>query len=288
MQTIINISGYQFTPLLLQELPKLQAQIKEKALACNIKGTILLSTEGINVFVASTPDNINVFLNFLTSHAPFSKMHFKESPSQEIPFSRLLVRIKKEIIAMGCTGVDPEQYTANYLAPDELKQWYQEKRDFVVLDTRNDYEVALGSFDQAIDLNIENFREFPDAVALLPETLKEKPIVTFCTGGIRCEKAAAWMEEKGFKNVYQLKDGILNYFEKVGGDYYHGDCFVFDKRLTVNSELEATETITCYEHRLAFSEHCPYCQHIKTSRKLENQATSCRMSATVTKQAGAR
>ncbi len=269
MKNIVNISAYKFVSLPLETLAVLQASLKSQAIADNIKGTILLGTEGINLILAGTRNNIDNYQTFLASHSEFCDLHYKESPSLDIPFSRMLVRIKKEIVSMGCTTVVPEKSTAPYLEAEELKQWYDEQRDFIILDTRNDYEVALGSFDHAIDLNLESFREFPDAVALLGDELKEKPVVTFCTGGIRCEKAAALMQEKGFKNVYQLKDGILNYFEKTGGAHYHGECFVFDKRLTVNRELEETNSHHCYQHRNEEVSNCPYCQHIQNSRKEE-------------------
>lgn len=272
MNDIINISGYKFVNLPLEKLSTLQSELKQAAIENEVKGTILLSTEGINAFMAGTKKAIDAYQAFIHRYPEFEDLWFKESPSQSVPFNRLLVRIKKEIIAMGCATVEPEKSTAPYIEPEELQRWYDEKRDFVILDTRNDYEVAIGTFDNAVDLNIENFREFPDAIGLLPDEVKEKPVVTFCTGGIRCEKAAAWMQEKGFKNVYQLNGGILNYFEKSGGEHYHGDCFVFDKRLTVNSKLNATNTSTCYAHRQSENVDCPYCQHIKTSRATENHA----------------
>ena len=158
-----------------------------------------------------------------------------------------------------------EGRNAAYKAFSELKKWYQEKHDMIVLDTRNDFEVKLGTFENAMDLHIEHFREFSDAVDLLPADLKEKPIVTFCTGGIRCEKAAELMLQKGFKNVYQLDGGILNYFEKCGGDFYRGDCFVFDQRVAVNSELKETQAKQCFDCRTPLSGDVDVCLNCGSS-----------------------
>ncbi len=265
----------------LDVLMRVCDQLKQKAQDLNIKGTILLSTEGINAFVAGSRENIDAYVNFLRGFPEYADLGFKESESSEIPFTKILVRIKNEIVTMGHSEIQPEKSTAPYISPETLKQWYDEKRDFIIVDTRNDYEYALGTFDQAVDLNIESFREFPDAVQVLPAQVKQKPVVTFCTGGIRCEKAAELMSQKGFKEVYQLEGGILNYFEKIGSDHYHGECFVFDKRLSVDSNLAPTTTDRCYEHtgienadQLQQSINCPYCQHLKTSRQLESVKTA--------------
>ncbi|MCX7120655.1 MAG: rhodanese-like domain-containing protein [Gammaproteobacteria bacterium] len=246
---IVNISGYKFVSLSVVQLPLLRDNLKEKAIACDLKGTILLSSEGINSFLAGMRDNIDRFVNHLRTLPEFTDIWYKESFTDYQPFNRMLVRLKKEIIPMNNSAIIPEKKTAPYISPEELKQWYEEKRDMIVLDTRNDFEVSLGTFENAMDLNIAHFREFSDAVDLLPADAKEKPIVTFCTGGIRCEKAAELMEQKGFKNVYQLNGGILNYFEKCGGDFYTGDCFVFDQRVAVNSELKETTAKQCFDCR---------------------------------------
>ncbi len=246
---IANIAAYKFVILSEISLPDLRVVLKEEADVCDLKGTILLSTEGINCFLAGVRDNIERFKGFLEERPAFSGLTYKESFSDYQPFSRMLVRLKKEIISMGHPEIQPEKQTAPYISPEKFKRWYEEKRDMVVLDTRNDFEVALGTFDDAIDLDIESFRSFPDVVTLLSEDVKNKPVVTFCTGGIRCEKAAEYMLKQGFKEVYQLEGGILNYFEKYGGDHYHGECFVFDKRVALDSQLNETKTAQCYSCR---------------------------------------
>lgn len=262
---IVNLSGYRFVSLSETKLTQWRLDLKAKAEACDLKGTILLSTEGINAFLAGTRDHIDTFVAFLRAIPEFADIWFKESFTDYQPFNRMLVRLKKEIIPMGQRSVDPERKTAPYVTPETLKQWYAEKRDMIVLDTRNEYEIALGTFENAVDLNIAHFREFNDAVDFMSDEAKEKPVVTFCTGGIRCEKAAELMSQKGFKNVYQLQGGILNYFEKCGGDFYKGDCFVFDQRVAVNSALRETEAKQCFDCRTPLQNSdikdgkCPHC-----------------------------
>ncbi len=158
----------------------------------------------------------------------------------------MLVKIKKEIIAFGINSVDPIQRTSPKLKAAQLKQWLDEGRKVHLLDVRNDYEYDLGTFDNAIKMGLDHFREFPEAVARLPEDMKHEPVVMFCTGGIRCEKAGPFMEQAGFEQIYQLDGGILKYFEEVGGNHYHGECFVFDQRVAVDPGLRETATTQCY------------------------------------------
>ena len=263
----VNISAYKFVTLTPEQTIDMRFKFKEKALALHMKGTILLSLEGVNMFLAGTRENMDAMKAYVTSFAEFEDLWFRESFSDHQPFNRMLVRLKKEIISMGCAEIEPEKHTAPHLEPKEFKQWYDEGKDMVVLDTRNDYEIRLGTFEKAVDLNIDHFRQFPEAIARLPESFKKKPVVTFCTGGVRCEKAAELMERAGFENVYQLNGGIINYFDEVGGEHYDGDCFVFDKRVALNSKLEETDSVQCYmcrepltmEQLDACRGECPYC-----------------------------
>lgn len=241
---IINIAAYRFVSI--DDLPSLRHALKDKCLSLELKGTILLAPEGINLFLAGTRDNIQVFIDDLTSDKRFAGMEFKESPSSHKPFNRMLVKLKKEIIPMGLPEISPTTNPAPNLSAETLRSWLDEGKEVVLLDTRNDYEVSLGTFKNAVHLDIETFREFPEKVKeLLPE-YKDKVIVSFCTGGIRCEKAAPAMLNAGFKNVYQLQGGILKYFEEVGGDYYDGDCFVFDRRVALNPQLEEAGVAQCF------------------------------------------
>ena len=277
---IINVSAYKFVSLDKDRLPELKLELLEQAKSHDLKGTILISTEGINLFIAGTPENIQSYKAFLSAYKEFDGLPFKDSPSAGKPFTRMLVRIKKEIISMGCEEIKPEQYTSPHLSAEQLKAWYDENKEMVILDTRNTYEVKLGTFENAIDLDIETFRAFPEAVKKLPESMKDKPVVTFCTGGIRCEKAAAYMNGLGFKDVYQLDGGILKYFETCGGDHYDGECFVFDKRVAVDSDLAETTTQQCYACRMPLMPNqqkedgcCPFCHgNARTGEKMEARA----------------
>lgn len=263
----LNVAAYKFVQLSEAGLPALREVMREKTAELDMKGTILLSPEGINLFLAASADNMQAFRDFMTTYPEFDDLYYKESFSDYQPFTRMLVKLKKEIIAFGIDGIAPEEHTAARLDPATLKKWYESGKDMVVLDTRNDYEVKVGTFENAVELDLQTFKEFPNAIADLPEEMKDKPVVTFCTGGIRCEKAATLMEKAGFKEVYQLDGGILNYFEQVGGEHYDGECFVFDKRVAVNAQLEETDTIQCYacQNPLTAAEQkeaegvCPYC-----------------------------
>ncbi|MFO0999573.1 MAG: sulfurtransferase [Planctomycetaceae bacterium] len=241
---IINISCYKFVAL--DNLEDRKSAIRRRAVELNLKGTVLLSHEGINLFVAGPPEAIHLFVDFLRSDPAFADLQPKESANEYQPFNRMLVKIKKEIIAFGIDGVVPAQKTSPKLPAKELKRWLDEGRKVHLLDTRNDYEYDLGTFDNAIKMGLDHFREFPDGVARLPEELKNEPVVMFCTGGIRCEKAGPYMEMAGFNQVYQLDGGILKYFEEVGGEHYHGECFVFDQRVAVDPSLKETPTTQCY------------------------------------------
>lgn len=258
----VNVSAYRFVRLDPDSLGAMRVQLKEKALSCDLKGTILLSPEGINLFLAGIRENLTEFQNFLSQWDEFAGLWYKESESDHQPFNRMLVRLKKEIIAFGKAEIRPESFTAPSLPPQQLKKWFDEGKDMIILDTRNDYEVELGAFDTAVDLKLGHFRNFPEAIANLPPEYRDKPVVTYCTGGIRCEKAAAWMLQQGFKEVYQLEGGILNYFEQCGGNHYHGECFVFDKRVAVDPQLRETQTQQCYGCRAVVQgkpAQCPEC-----------------------------
>jgi len=266
---VTNIAAYLFAPL-----PDLKA-LRERLLAfCRerrLRGTILLAPEGINLFVAGDEAGIGELLAELRSVPGLEPLEPKISLSDHQPFSRMLVRLKKEIIAFGVEGIEPAKYTSRRIEAKTLKQWLDDGKPVVLYDTRNDYEVKLGTFKNALTAGIDHFRDFPAAVAQLPEELKDAPIVTFCTGGIRCEKAAPFMERAGFKNVWQLEGGILKYFEECGGDHYDGECFVFDQRVGVDPALRETPSDVCFacQTPLEMSEQedpryvagvsCPHC-----------------------------
>ena len=182
----------------------------------------------------------------------------------------MLVRLKNEIISLGMDEIKPAERKGQYIQPKEFKKWLDEGKEVVILDTRNDYELRVGTFENAIDLDIKSFREFPEATKKLEQD-KSTPVVMFCTGGIRCEKASVVMENQGWENVYQIKGGILGYFKECEGAHWNGDCFVFDKRVSVNPKLEETDHVLCFECRNPLSveeqksedyvieQYCPYC-----------------------------
>ncbi|MGB4711161.1 MAG: sulfurtransferase [Fuerstiella sp.] len=240
----INIAGYKFVSL--DDLQERREKLRSLVDRLQLKGTILLSPEGINLFLAGPREAIDAFLQEIHLDAAFTDLETKESVSDHQPFNRMLIKIKSEIIAFGIDSVDPIHRTSPKLPATELKKWLDEGRKVHLLDTRNDYEVEVGTFTNAIPAGIDNFRDFPEAVAKLPESMKDEPLVMFCTGGIRCEKAGPYMEQAGFKQVYQLEGGILKYFEDCGGDHYTGDCFVFDQRVAVDPKLNETEHTQCF------------------------------------------
>ena len=237
MPAIVNIAAYQFVDLAQKPLLVWCLDFKTQTQSLDLKGTILLSPEGINLFLAGTAENIASFKAYLQYRLPeLGRLNYRETYSAAQPFKRMLVKVKKQMISYPDLTTPTEGGRAPYLKPEMLKTWLQERQaHLVLLDARNTYEVAVGSFQNAIQLGLKHFREWPEALQKLPECLKEQTVVTFCTGGIRCEKAAATLIQRGFKSVYQLEGGILNYFERCGNAYYEGGCFVFDERGAIDA-----------------------------------------------------
>ncbi len=246
MSAVLNLSAYKFTPFEADVLPARRERLLVLTKELGLRGTILLSTEGINLFVAGPREATDMLLEELRAWPGLEDLTPKESESAERPFNRMLVKIKKEIIAFGVEGIDPARAPAPRLDPATLKRWLDEGRPVTLLDTRNDYEVKLGTFKNALVPGIDHFRDFPAALRRLPEELKHQPVVTFCTGGIRCEKAAPLLAREGFEQVFQLEGGILKYFETCGGAHYEGDCFVFDRRVGVDPQLRETDAVLCF------------------------------------------
>jgi UPF0176 protein len=236
---IVNIAAYKFTPL--DDLPQRREALRELTRRLGLKGTILLSPEGINFFLAGARAAVDAFAAELQADPLIGALDIKESYTERQPFGRMLVKLKREIIAFGVEGIDPSRRTSPKLPAKQLKQWLDEGRPITLLDVRNDYEVALGTFTGAEPIGVAHFRDFPKAVDALPDDRKDETVVMFCTGGIRCEKAGPYMERAGFKNVFQLEGGILKYFEECGAAHYTGECFVFDDRVAVDGALQPTD-----------------------------------------------
>ncbi len=230
--TIINISGYRF--VYLSHLENWQTLCRTICEDLQLKGTVVWSPEGINVMLAGTQAAIDTWINWLKTFIEFNDIEFKFSTSESQPFGKMLVKIRQELVR---GDVDPIQEPAPFIKPAELKRWYEQGKDFVIIDTRNDYELAIGQFKQAVDIHLHTFSEFSEKIAVIPDEIKQKPVVVYCTGGIRCEKAAPLALKAGFKEVYQLEGGILKYLEECGKAFYEGDCFVFDERNTIDETL---------------------------------------------------
>lgn len=235
MAPISNLSAYKFAPL--EDLPALRAELLATATELGLKGTVLLSTEGVNMFVAGTAEATTAFVARVRLIPGLEDLTPKESFSANQPFGHMRVKIKREIISFGVEGIDPARRPSPKLSPRQLKQWLDEGRTLTLLDTRNEYEIDAGTFRGAVRPGIKRFRDFPAAVRSLPPALKEQPIVMFCTGGIRCEKAGPFMLNEGYREVYQLDGGILKYLEECGGAHYDGTCYVFDERTTLDAGL---------------------------------------------------
>jgi UPF0176 protein len=283
----VNIAAYKFITFDDTEAkrPQFQAICQE----LNLKGTILLTPEGINMFLSGTRANIDSYLAWLRTDPRFADIEVKESLSAEQSHKRMLVKLKAEIITMRMPLIKPELGRAPSVDARTLKRWLDQGHDdngkpVVMVETRNDFEVDVGTFENTVDFRIKKFTEFPEVIARHKQDFEDKTVVTFCTGGIRCEKAAIHMQNVGYDNVYQLEGGILKYFEEVGGDHYAGDCFVFDYRTALNPKLEPTETVQCFACRAVVTpreqlsplyvlgESCPHCAR-PTSQAAPAQAS---------------
>jgi UPF0176 protein len=238
---ILNIAAYRFVAL--ERLPELKDAIAQALTARRILGTVLLAEEGINLFLAADSAAIHDFLAWLQQDARFEDLDIKQSWSAVQPFGKLLVKVKPEIIRMNHPAIQPSSGRAPAVDAATLKRWLDQGSDddgrpVAMLDTRNTYEVDAGTFRQAIDWRLAKFTEFPQAVQDHSAELAGKTVVSFCTGGIRCEKAAIYLREAGVEQVYQLEGGILKYFEECGPAHFDGECFVFDDRRGVDSALK--------------------------------------------------
>ena len=242
MKSILNIAVYLFVSL--DGLPELRAKMLDECTARQLKGTILLTGEGINMFLAGKTDELRGFMNWLRTDPRFAPLQAKESWSEDQPFKKMLIKLKNEIIRMNHPAIRPEEGRANFISPKKLQEWLDRGTDdlgrpVVMVDTRNAFEVDYGTFENALHFNIEKFTEFPAAISAHKDDLADKTLVSFCTGGIRCEKSGLYMREIGMEHSYQLEGGILKYFEEVGSAHYQGSCFVFDEREALEPNLDS-------------------------------------------------
>ena len=271
MQTlpVLNAAAYKFVAL--DDLGLRRRTLRELCQRRGLRGTILLAEEGLNLFVAGREASIQELMNTLQGDPLIGPLDVKYSRSADLPFRRMLVKIKREIIAFDMPSVDPVAAPSPKISAEQLRQWLDEGRELALLDVRNDYEVELGTFTNATPIGVDHFRDFPAAVERLPTTWKDRTVVMFCTGGIRCEKAGPMMEQAGFRQVLQLDGGILKYFETCGDAHYDGDCFVFDQRVALDHQLQETQATLCFACQSVLSEQdqaspkyvppksCPHC-----------------------------
>ena len=250
---IVIASFYKFVPL--ADFESMRAPILAKMHDISLKGTIILAAEGVNGGFAGTREQMEDFYQYLRQDSRFADLRFKETFDEENPFDKSKVKLRKEIVTMGSQEVDPLKTVGTYLSPDEWHEFIKDP-EVLVIDTRNDYEYELGTFKNAINPNTENFRNFPEYVDQQLSDKKDKKIAMFCTGGIRCEKSTAYLLDLGFKEVYHLKDGILNYIQSIPEEnsLWEGSCFVFDDRVALDHKLERVQPQLSkdykHEHRL--------------------------------------
>ncbi|MEI8609886.1 rhodanese-related sulfurtransferase [Enterovibrio sp. Hal110] len=281
MSQFVICALYKFVEL--KDYKNIQAPLTALMDEHEVRGTLLLAQEGINGTVAAKRESIDTLLTYLNADPRLAGINFKESFSDEQPFNRTKVKLKKEIVTMGVEGIDPRHVVGTYVKPSEWNALISDPEVFVV-DTRNDYEIELGTFEGAVNPNTETFREFPDYVKENMDPTKHKKVAMFCTGGIRCEKSTAYMKEQGFDEVYHLEGGILKYLEDVPEEnsLWNGDCYVFDGRVAVNHQLEQSDYSLCNACRLPITEEdkqspqfeqgvsCPKCFGTHTEEQLAN------------------
>ncbi|OUS23651.1 hypothetical protein A9Q99_26780 [Gammaproteobacteria bacterium 45_16_T64] len=267
MSKVVVSALYKFVAL--DNFEDLKAPLLKVMLDNGVRGTLLLAKEGINGTVASTQEGVDALLAWLSSDDRLAGIVHKESYDEEMPFYRTKVKLKKEIVTMGVEGIDPKQVVGTYVKPTEWNDLISDP-DVVLVDTRNDYEVEIGTFKNAVNPNTKTFREFPKYVKDNMDPVKHKKVAMFCTGGIRCEKSTAYMKEQGYEEVYHLEGGILKYLEEVPKDesLWEGECFVFDNRVSVNHDLDKGIYDQCHACRM------PVTDEEKQHEKFE-QGVSC-------------
>ncbi len=266
MNTFVVAALYKFAPL--QNIEQMQSDLRKACEENGICGTLLLAHEGINGTIAGSRSGIDAILHHIRRYPGLQDLEHKESFASEQPFYRMKVRLKKEIVTIGLPDIDPNEIVGTYVSPQEWNDVISDP-DTVVIDTRNDYEIKIGTFKNAVNPMTQSFRAFPDYVQKKLDPAKNKKVAMFCTGGIRCEKASAYMKKMGFEEVYHLKGGILKYLEEIPEDksLWQGECFVFDQRVAVKHALAEGSYILC-----------PSCRHpvgpedIKSEKYIEGIA----------------
>lgn len=253
MAKIVVAALYKFVTL--EDFHALREPLLDRCIAAGTRGTLLLAREGINGTIAGSRGAIDAVLAYLRADARLADIEHKESLDDHIPFHRMKVKLKKEIVTMGVPGIDPNQRVGTYVEPADWNALVNDP-EVVLIDTRNDYEYGIGTFRGALDPHTTNFREFPDYVRKHLDPRRHRKVAMFCTGGIRCEKASAFMLKEGFEEVYHLRGGILKYLEEVPEQEstWEGECFVFDNRVAVDHRLQKGQYDQCYGCRHPITE----------------------------------
>lgn len=283
MSQIVVTALYKFVRL--ENFQDLQAPLRALMEEAAVKGTLLLANEGINGTIAGPQSGIDRVIDWLQQDPRLAELGIKFSYCDDYPFHRSKVKLKKEIVTMGVEGIDPNRVVGTYIEPEDWNALISDP-DVLLVDTRNDYEVQIGTFKNAINPQTQSFREFPDYVKKNLDSAKNKKVAMFCTGGIRCEKSTAYLKEQGFEEVYHLKGGILKYLEDVPSDesLWQGECFVFDDRVAVNHHLESGHYDQCYACRYPITEQekedphyvkgvsCPHCYNATSEEQRQRFA----------------
>jgi UPF0176 protein len=283
MAEIVVCALYKFVTL--DDYQSMKQPLLDFMLKHEVRGTLLLAKEGINGTVAGSRSGIDALLAYLKNDPRLAELSYKESYTENAPFMRSRVKLKREIVTMGVEGIDPKRVVGTYVKPKDWNQLISEP-DVLLVDTRNDYEVQVGTFKHAVNPQTDSFREFPDYVKTHLDPNKHKKVAMFCTGGIRCEKSTAFLKEQGFEEVYHLEGGILKYLEDVPQEesMWEGECFVFDDRVTVNHQLEKGDYDQCHACRLPITEEekhsplyqrgvsCPHCYDKTTDEQKQRFA----------------
>jgi len=246
---IVVCALYKFVTL--DDFESLRAPLLNVMLEHRVRGTLLLAREGINGTVAGSRAGIDRLLNHLRADPRLAELDFKESYTQQLPFLRSKVKLKREIVTMGVENIDPRRSVGTYIKPEDWNDLISDP-DVLLIDTRNDYEVQVGTFRNAVNPKTDSFRQFPQYVREHLDPAKHRKVAMFCTGGIRCEKSTAYLKEQGFEEVYHLHGGILKYLEEVpeNESLWDGECFVFDDRVTVNHQLQRGQYEQCNACRM--------------------------------------
>ncbi|TDG12059.1 rhodanese-related sulfurtransferase [Seongchinamella unica] len=270
MSSVVVAALYHFCTL--DDFHELREPLLDVCRQAGVRGTLLLAHEGINGTIAGPREGIDTVLAYLRSDPRLAALDHKESFDEEMPFYRMKVKLKREIVTMGVEGIDPNLVVGTYVRPEDWNELVNDP-DVLLIDTRNDYEYSIGTFKGAVDPHTTTFRQFPEYVRNNLDPQKQKKVAMFCTGGIRCEKASAFMLQEGFEEVYHLQGGILKYLEEVPEteSTWEGECFVFDNRVAVNHRLEKGHYDQCYGCRMPITEEdkrsekyrkgvcCPHC-----------------------------